>query len=116
MMRNEPPRNSAVGDARTKRTILRSRVIVIFGGILLGALIAAAWATGRRATGDGNCPSGDDVGPTGSPLRTTTGPDGLRRFEPDGCQLDARGFRNATIPMRADVVALGDSNTWGGSG
>jgi len=43
------------------------------------------------------------------------GANGLIRYTPDGCQNDANGYRNASVPERADIVALGDSNTWGAS-
>ncbi|MDQ3906709.1 MAG: hypothetical protein M3268_00005, partial [Acidobacteriota bacterium] len=35
------------------------------------------------------------------------------RIPPNTLGHDARGFRNASAPERADVVALGDSQTWG---
>jgi hypothetical protein len=106
-MGSEAPPRRALGIA--------PRLILVFGGLLLGALIALALASTRRGDDETDCPSGDDAAAIAA-LRSVTGPDGLRRFEPDGCQLDARGFRNARIPERADVVAMGDSNTWGASG
>ncbi len=39
--------------------------------------------------------------------------DGLRHYMSDGCQIDANGYRNRAVPDRSDIVALGDSNTWG---
>jgi hypothetical protein len=35
------------------------------------------------------------------------------RIPPNTLGHDARGFRNDAVPDRADVVALGDSQTWG---
>lgn len=43
------------------------------------------------------------------------GANGLTRYVPDGCQNDANGYRNAAVPEQAEIVALGDSNTWGAS-
>ena len=35
------------------------------------------------------------------------------RMAPNAPGHDARGFRNAAVPVRADLVAIGDSHTWG---
>jgi lysophospholipase L1-like esterase len=36
-----------------------------------------------------------------------------QRMPPNRPDYDARGFRNRTVPANADIVAIGDSQTWG---
>ena len=53
--------------------------------------------------------------PSRFPNREASSPDGLRHYVPDTCQIDANGYRNTHVPAHADIVTLGDSNTWGAS-
>src|SRR5882672_6569628 len=44
---------------------------------------------------------------------TVSDPELGMRIKPNTPGHDANGFRNASVPAQVDVVALGDSQTWG---
>lgn len=46
-------------------------------------------------------------------LKMISDPKLLHRVAPNSPGHDVRGFRNAASPEAADVVAIGDSQTWG---
>src|SRR6266849_719985 len=46
-------------------------------------------------------------------LQTLSDPKLGKRIAPNAPGHDAHGFRNASVPNHADVVTLGDSQTWG---
>jgi lysophospholipase L1-like esterase len=47
-------------------------------------------------------------------LRETVDDDTLgKRAAPNSFGIDSNGFRNDSVPVQADIVAIGDSQTWG---
>jgi len=85
------------------RRITRFKIVAVALGILIGMVIVeAALRVIERVRGS------DRATPT-----TIADPLLGQRLAPYTFGHDANGFRNASVRARVDIVALGDSQTWG---
>lgn len=97
------------GSNQTKRRYVLSRILLILVGLLLGLLCVEAGLRLAEVLG------ADWLYIASEGLVQYQIPDqklGLR-IEPDAPGHDANGFRNEVVPDFVDIVAIGDSQTWG---
>lgn len=88
---------------RRRRRMIIFRLVAVSVGILIGMVVAEA---GLRMV------ERIQLGDRGAP-KTIPDPVLGARLAPNAVGHDSNGFRNASVRARVDVIALGDSQTWG---
>jgi lysophospholipase L1-like esterase len=83
--------------------LITFRILTVFIGALIGLVVAE---TGLRLV------EKNRLGDRGAPV-TITDPLLGERLAPNTSGQDANGFRNESVRAQVDIVALGDSQTWG---
>jgi len=96
-------RERARGSATSRRRRLVLQLVTPFFGLVLGLIAAEA---GLRIVE--NSRIGDRATPS-----TIEDPLLGNRVLPSAPGHDANGFRNVSVPRQAEIVVLGDSQTWG---
>src|ERR1051325_2787661 len=101
MVANSHTSGPAKVHSATRRRLKLFRAIAILFGLVMGLVLVEA---GLRIIEKRSLVQ--DPGVINDPVL-------VARYAPNAPGHDARGFRNAQALAKADVVALGDSQTWG---
>ena len=103
-MDNRATRNGAAHRSATRRRVLIYRVLLTVGALVFSVLVAegALRLLERSQLGDRRIED-----------RFVADPVLGYKLAPFTLGHDANGFRNDAVPQHADVITLGDSQTWG---